>query len=69
MIVKADKLPVAQLFPASQRDALVDLQNWPAHMRPARLDAITDELVRLGYCRRRSEDTMPLRAGPWGAQG
>ena len=67
MIVNACKLPVAQLFPPSQRDALVDLQNWPAHMRPARLDAITDELVQLGYCRRRSEDAMPLRAGLRGA--
>lgn len=63
MIVNACKLPVAQLFPASQRNALVDLQNWPAHMRPARIDAITDELVRMGLVRPRSEDTMPRRVG------
>lgn len=63
MIVKACKLPVAQLFPASQRDALVDLQNWPAHMRPARIDAITDELARMGLVRPRSEDAMPRRGG------
>ena len=61
MIVNACKLPVAQLFPPSQRNALVDLQNWPAHMRPARIDAITDELVRMGLVRPRSEDTMPRR--------
>ena len=63
MIVNACKLPVAQLFPPSQRNALVDLQNWPAHMRPARIDAITDELVRMGLVRPRSEDAMPRRVG------
>lgn len=50
--------PVAQLLPPDGRAALVS-----AGLRrdTAMIDALTDELARRGFCRPRSDDSMPLR--------
>ncbi len=50
--------PVAQLLPPDVRRALVSAGQ---RRDMAMIDALTDELARRGFCRPRSEDTMPLR--------
>lgn len=55
------ELKVSQLFPPFQRQALVEAaasQDW------REIDRITDELVLLGLCRRRSDDS---RLPEWAA--
>ena len=51
---------VSELMPPDLRKALMDVENWPASERLARIDKLTDEAARRGVVRDRGDMSMDI---------
>ena len=51
---------VSDLLPPDLRKALMDVENWPAADRQARIEKLTDEAARRGLVRARADMSMDI---------